>query len=84
MNLSSCGIDCDACKFKIEQNCPGCYTLKGKPSWSADGTCDLYTCAAGKSLYHCGQCGEFPCKMLQEWASSEGTERIDNLRTLIG
>lgn len=82
MNLSSCGIDCDVCKFKVEQDCPGCYVVKGKPFWSNEGTCDLYACAVGKNLPHCGKCDEFPCGMLQEWASSEGPERIDNLRTL--
>lgn len=82
MNLSSCGIDCDDCKFKVEASCLGCHALKGKPFWSKDGTCDLYDCASGKGHPHCGKCGEFPCGMLQEWASSEGTERIDNLRKL--
>ena len=23
-NYSICGIDCDICKFKVEQNCTGC------------------------------------------------------------
>lgn len=83
MNLSSCGIDCDACKFKIEGNCPGCHALKGKPFWSNEGTCDLYACANGKNLHDCGKCGEFPCEMLQEWANNEEGEngqRIKNLK----
>ncbi len=80
MNLSSCGLDCVACKFTVEQNCPGCHAQKGNPFW---GKCDLYTCASDKGHSHCGKCGEFPCEMLQEWAANEGTERIDNLRVLV-
>ena len=82
MNLSSCGIDCDACKYKFEQNCSGCRALKGKPFWSGESGCDLYTCAAGKGLPHCGACVEFPCAMLKEWATNENPERIENLRKL--
>ena len=82
MNLSSCGIDCDACKFKVEQNCTGCHALKGKPFWSKEGPCDLFACATAKNLRHCGKCAEFPCAMLNEWASGESPERIDNLIAL--
>lgn len=76
MNLSICGIDCDMCKHKTENNCPGCRVLKGKPFW---GHCDLYACAGEKDIPHCGKCGEFPCKMLKEWATAENPERIQNL-----
>ena len=84
MNLSSCGIDCDACKFKIEANCIGCHALKGKPFWVKEGICDLYSCASGKNLQDCGKCVEFPCGMLQKWANTEEGEnglRIRNLQT---
>ena len=42
MNLSSCGINCDVCKYKSENGCPGCHEHKGNPFW---GECDLYACA---------------------------------------
>jgi len=76
MNLSSCGIDCDACKFKEEKGCLGCHVLRGKPFW---GECDLYACAAEKSLPHCGKCKDFACDMLKEWEAQEGDGRIQNL-----
>jgi hypothetical protein len=85
--LSSCCIDCNACQIGTTQNCPGCQSVEGKPFWSRDGVCDLYSCASGKSHAHCGKCGEFPCNMLSEWAFSEPGEngaRIDNLRELVG
>lgn len=77
MNLSSCGIDCDACKYKLESGCTGCHSCKGNPFW---GECELFACAAEKNLRNCGKCGEFPCNTLQEWASRENPERIDNLK----
>lgn len=78
-NYSICGIDCDACKFKTEQNCKGCKAIKGRVFW---GACELYSCNAEKEQDHCGKCKQFPCDKLKEWASSENPERIDNLRKL--
>ena len=82
MNLSSCGIDCDVCEFKISEKCTGCYEVKGKPFWAKDGDskCDLYQCAENKNLPHCGKCKEFPCGMLEEWAKEGDGERIRNLK----
>lgn len=80
MNISVCGIDCDACKFKAEMGCAGCKSIQGKVFW---GECELYACNAQKEQAHCGKCGQFPCEKLKEWASSENPERIDNLRALI-
>jgi len=76
MNLSICGIDCDECKYKAENDCQGCRAIKGTPFW---GECALYICAIKKNLPHCGKCEEFPCGMLKEWATGENPERIQNL-----
>ena len=78
-NLSVCGIDCNACKFFLDKTCTGCREVApiGKTPWN--GRCDLYDCAAEKSLAHCGKCEKFPCATLTEWASNENTERIQNL-----
>jgi hypothetical protein len=88
MNLSSCGIDCDACKFKVDAGCTGCHAIKGKPFWAGESICDLYACADGKNLHDCGKCGDFPCGMLKEWANGtddttglpEDGQRIKNLQ----
>ncbi|MDR2688064.1 MAG: DUF3795 domain-containing protein [Oscillospiraceae bacterium] len=84
MNLSSCGIDCDTCACKTSHNCPGCKAHRGKPFW---GGCDLFACADGKALPHCGQCGEFPCKKLVDAHKNENPDgngiEIANLRALI-
>ena len=83
MNISSCGIDCAACKFQVEQNCPGCHVHKGKPFW---GKCDLYACATKKELPHCGKCGDFPCKQLIDAHKGENPDgngiEIENLKAL--
>lgn len=78
-NYSVCGIDCDICKFKVEQGCKGCKNIQGNVFW---GDCELYQCNESRKQSHCGQCPDFPCKTLKEWAASENPERIDNLRKL--
>lgn len=79
-NYSVCGINCDTCKYKEEQNCKGCKLSEGKIFW---GECELYKCSAEKKYEHCGKCSDFPCAKLKEWASRENPERIDNLKSLI-
>ena len=78
-DYSACGIDCDICRLITEHKCKGCKTIQGKVFW---GDCELYQCNQSKNQFHCGQCAEFPCDKLKEWASSENPERIDNLRNL--
>lgn len=78
-SYSICGIDCDACGFAAEQGCKGCQAEQGQVFW---GECELYQCNAEKQQEHCGKCAQFPCAKLQEWASGENPERIDNLRNL--
>ena len=80
MNLSSCGIDCDICKYATEQNCPGCRAHDGKPFWGGDEGCELHKCCADKKHDNCGECATFPCDTLKKWAKSENPERIDNLK----
>ena len=79
MRLSVCGIDCEICKYREEMNCGGCTAKECKVFW---GECELYQCCIQKGHEHCGQCQQFPCEKLQEWASKENPERIDNLRAI--
>ena len=57
-DYSVCGIDCDICKFRVEQNCKGCKENEGKIFW---GECELYQCNHQKKQEHCGKCPQFPC-----------------------
>ena len=85
MDISSCGIDCAACKFTQEQNCPGCHAHKGNPFW---GNCELYSCAGGKGLSNCAKCGTFPCEKLVDAHKNENPDgngiEIENLKALKG
>lgn len=86
MNISSCGIDCDACKFKNENNCESCRIVapKGQCVWS--GRCELFDCATEKKLPHCGKCDNFPCQKLIDAHKNENPNgngiEIENLRAL--
>jgi hypothetical protein len=46
-------------------NCPGCQPIEGKLFW---GECEVAKCCIAKGHDHCGQCGEFPCATLNEYA----------------
>ena len=86
MNLSSCGIDCDACSFKSENKCEGCRIVapKGQCVWG--GRCGLYDCAYEKNLPHCGKCDDFPCEKLITAHKNENPDgngiEIENLKKL--
>lgn len=79
MNLSVCGIDCSKCRYFTKSQCLGCRRVapEGKCVWN--GRCDLFDCSKNKKVEHCGKCAEFPCGMLEEWATGENPERIQNL-----
>jgi len=71
------GIDlekasCDGCRarkgraFLVEKNNifpEGRCCLIGEK-----GQCRIYDCAEDKGLHNCGECGEFPCELLQPFA----------------
>ena len=86
MNLSVCGIDCDACGFKQESKCEGCRISAPKGQCVWNGRCELFDCTAEKQVPHCGECGNFPCQKLQDAHRNENPDgngiEIENLRAL--
>ncbi|MHB1483085.1 MAG: DUF3795 domain-containing protein [Saccharofermentanales bacterium] len=80
MNISTCGINCDLCKHKEENGCIGCRNNEGNSFW---GKCELYSCAAGKQLLHCGFCDDFPCEKLIQAHVNEGSNGIELLTELM-
>lgn len=64
MMESRCGLCCSQCTYREAAGCPGCIQA-AQPFW---GTCPLKTCAEGKRLNHCGECGAFPCGILLDFA----------------
>jgi len=86
MNLSVCGIDCNACQFYLDSKCEGCRVSAAKGECVWGGRCELHDCVKAQELPHCGKCNDFPCKKLVDSHANEnpggnGIE-IENLRTL--
>ena len=81
MNISVCGLDCDACKFKLENKCEGCRISAAKCQCVWNGRCDLHDCAVSKSLGDCGKCDNFPCdKLVKALEGENALYALDNLR----
>ena len=68
MIQSRCGLLCSECRFFTSGQCVGCTQIE-KPFWGE--SCPVKSCAEGKSHAHCGQCGEFPCAVLHDFAYDE-------------
>ncbi len=78
---SRCGILCGQCQYREQIGCPGCVNID-KPFW-AD-ACPVKACTEGKTHAHCGQCQNFPCQLLNQFAYDEkqgdGGKRIEQCR----
>ncbi len=79
---SRCGLRCSECAYREQMHCPGCTQIE-KPFWGD--ACPVKDCCEGKSLGHCGQCGDFPCGLLHAFAydPKQGDEgkRIEQCKT---
>ncbi len=64
---SRCGILCGKCDWRKKGKCRGCVNID-KPFW---GTCPVKGCCEDRKLEHCGECNEFPCARLVEFAYDE-------------
>ena len=62
---SRCGLLCSECEYREQTGCAGCVQMD-KPFW-AD-ACPVKSCCEDKGLEHCGLCGEFPCRLLHDFA----------------
>lgn len=62
---SRCGILCGECTYREPMNCPGCVDM-AKPFWGD--RCPVKSCCEAKNHEHCGQCSDFPCKVLNQFA----------------
>ena len=78
---SRCGIKCHECKYRDEVNCAGCIAID-KPFWGD--SCPIKDCCEARKHEHCGQCANFPCALLTQFAyhNSEGDNgaRIETCR----
>lgn len=62
---SRCGILCGACGYRETMGCKGCTEIE-KPFWGE--SCPVKACCEGKSHAHCGECKDFPCELLRQFA----------------
>ncbi len=62
---SRCGTLCSRCEFRESTGCTGCVNIE-KPFWGEN--CPVKDCCEEKGHAHCGQCGEFPCQLANEFA----------------
>ena len=77
MNLSPCGINCDACPLK-EKCGDGCQVCGGKPFYIKDfgvECCPIYDCSVNKNGYKtCAECSEVPCQLFYDWKDPAMTD----------
>lgn len=62
---SRCGILCSECSYREQMGCKGCVSID-KPFWGE--SCLLKSCCEDKSHGHCGECNDFPCDLLNQFA----------------
>jgi len=81
---SRCGILCSQCEY-IEQ-CGGGCTKINKPFWGD--SCPVKDCCETREHDHCGQCSEFPCTLLTQFAydveQGDNGKRIETCRGWAG
>ncbi|MEI6123868.1 MAG: DUF3795 domain-containing protein [Bacteroidota bacterium] len=64
--ISACGLVCTECEFFLNQQCHGCYAVKGATFWAKEmmptQVCPLFDCSVNSRGYRsCGNCEELPC-----------------------
>lgn len=65
---SRCGLLCGECSYREQMNCNGCIHIE-KPFWGDN--CPVKSCCESKHHEHCGQCEQFPCDLLNDFAFDE-------------
>lgn len=71
-----CGLDCTNCEWKEPCHCNGCVVTKGMPFHAKEAPCPIAACALKKNIPFCGECTDFPCRLLTEYSCD--TEHGDN------
>lgn len=81
MAESRCGLLCSKCNFREQVPCPGCTQMK-KPFWGE--SCPVKSCCEDRGHVHCGECTDFPCSILHQFAyemeQSDNGERIEQCK----
>lgn len=70
---SRCGLLCSQCEYRERIPCPGCTQMQ-KPFWGD--CCPVKNCCEERGHVHCGECSDFPCAVLHQFAYDK--EQGDN------
>lgn len=85
---SYCGLDCNECSYKVSQGCGGCIATGGTPFWANGDSvkCEVAECNKAEGRGFCGECGKFPCEILNRFAYDEEQgddgKRIENCKVI--
>ena len=65
-----CGLECEGCEFVESHGCNGCIATRGRPFHISEGQgpCAVAKCAMEHEVIFCGECGEFPCQLLESFS----------------
>lgn len=78
---SRCGILCKECPYREQMGYKGCIQIE-KPFWGE--ACPVKSCCEAKAHDHCGQCDDFPCTLLHQFAydkdQGDDGKRIDQCK----
>ena len=66
-----CGLECEGCEFVENCHCGGCIATKGFPFHAENEPCPVAKCAMDHGVIFCGDCGEFPCTLLESFSYDE-------------
>lgn len=78
---SYCGLSCEKCQHKIQNECSGCIATEGNSFY---GKCKIAECAKKRGKRFCGECEKLPCDTIKKCSFDEeygdGEKRIENCR----
>ena len=69
--IACCGVDCAVCTDYLNKKCPGCRDSE----WPDGDPCAPIACCRQRGIAFCGQCDEFPCRMMQEFYEESDSHR---------
>ena len=49
--------------------CTGCWNIANDCYWAGCNNCKFRGCCVEKGISHCGECNEFPCERIKEFAT---------------
>ncbi|MCI7766706.1 MAG: DUF3795 domain-containing protein [Oscillospiraceae bacterium] len=89
VTMAKCGMDCTACRFSLENDCPGCpYTFppESRERLFEDEECEVGICCEAKGFDTCARCTDFPCDALKavsfDTETGDGGGRLMTLKAL--